>query len=1093
MTMDLKIALLPTQTVSVSASAGSGKTWLLVARIMRLLIEGVSPTAILALTFTRKACTEMQERVMESLANLGQMSRQQTYDYLQLLGIEANDDLYHRAQFLYEQLLQSQSGIRITTFHAFCQEILKRFPFEAQIPPNFELLEETQSLIEESLSTLLAQCSLDPENGLAQELENLFIQCNGLYQSKKIIKSFIDHRSDWWAFSEANKDDNTAISQLQSLLETYSETPPQLCHAAFCHALNRYQTLLSRHKNKTIEKYLHAIQSALECSDDQRAYNFLHSVFFTRTDQIRKISSAMEKSIGQQDVGEFQKLHIDLSSELSDFQNSCNKINYLKLYKSWIFVGQEALDHYQKTKLERRYLDFSDLEWHTYKLLNKTDYSHWIQFKLDAKFDHVLIDEFQDTSPTQWQLIRPIIEEIISQENSRSIFIVGDIKQSIYGFRRADPEIFNNANRYISRSQGHLLEQHISRRSSAEIIDFVNMVFQGNPQLLPNYPKHEHFQKEMWGRVEVHLPFTSGEESEELFFRNPLDKPRKKIRKSAYIQEGEYIAAKIQELINSRLLISTREHKKQVDYSDILILVRSRTNIEYYQSALQKLGIPYISDSKGTLFKNQEILDIINLLNVLISPHNNLALASVLKSPIFSCSDEDLLELCNADGPWINKLSYYVEQQENDRLSRANRLLQEWMVLADHIPIHDLLDHILFHGDIRSRYEASYSSHIAYRIQSSIAKLLDLSLQINNGRYPSLSRFLENVDRLQSLDSPDEELIQQENNRVRILTIHGAKGLESPIVFLADIASQHSNFEAKTWVEWPAGNNYPSHFLLDNFQSRAIKELEFLRENKLKRENIEEANLLYVGLTRARQVLYISGSFPSRSGGSTWHSIINNVCPLDEENPVYTLQYQQANYGGDLTTQRSEPPLYHIPTQAVENSASSISPSQSSKQIQTKNYVESTRRGRIIHRAIQLINLQRPEQDIYALLNREFTLSSKQARLFYKSGLSIVNNPQYLFLFDPNLYDRAWDELPVSWIANNNLVNGVIDRLVEKHDELFIVDYKSGEIPSEQDPLQEKYKIQLNYYRNGLDLLWPEKIKHGYLLYTDAEVLHMLF
>jgi ATP-dependent helicase/nuclease subunit A len=567
------IAIDPQHSATVSASAGTGKTWLLVSRMLRLLINGEKPDTILAITFTRKAAAEMQSRLNERLLHLAACDNAELSEQLKYIGAPVNDTSLANARNLYEKILFDTQPPRMTTFHAFCQDILKRFPFEANVPPGFELIEQTAELEAEAWGLLISEATREPDGNIANALETLFDYCSGLANTQTALKSFLQHRSDWWAYTLYQHDViKFTVSNLKQQLNISDESDPVLSFFSgeYLKELSEFSSLLSRHLTKDNAKHhstITDIEKQLSSNNQLVAFNQLVEVFFTQSGKPRSRST---KKVQIQKMGEagelrFLELHELFCERISQTLEQRARINTLNISRAWYLAGNQLLTHYQTIKTERRMLDFSDLEWNAYLLLNDEsndeNNAHWVQYKLDARINHILIDEFQDTNPTQWQLLLPLLSELsaTNADKQRSVFIVGDSKQSIYRFRRAQPKLLNIAQDWLSvHLSANATTLDTSRRSSPAIIDFVNIVFNDSKlnQQITRFEEHKTVHEKQWGYTEV-LPLFSnedtamlstteaGNEQPTISLRNPMEKPRLIEEDERRIKEAEYIADKI--------------------------------------------------------------------------------------------------------------------------------------------------------------------------------------------------------------------------------------------------------------------------------------------------------------------------------------------------------------------------------------------------------------------------------------------------------------------------------------------------------------------------------------------------------------------
>ena len=1107
---DIPLATQPEKSFSVLASAGTGKTWQLVARLTRLLLHGAQLNSILAITFTRKAAGEMQQRLNERLRELLEADEQQLDTMLTSMGETPAADIRRRARNLLEQALRCEQNLRSTTFHSFCQELLQRFPLEAGLPPGFELAEQTGLLIQESWDALFAEATAAPERPLAESLELLFETLKGLHNTRSALFTFVEHRSDWWAFTrQAREPAALATGYLQQQLEQGQTTSAS---TSFYNDVNRsrlseFAALLGQHATTTNQTHLAAIDNCLaNIEDPESAIRAIRPVFFTANGGRRKRSSsrAQRKAMGERGEDRFIELHDAFCEQLEQLTERQNRQQTLRINGAWYRAGQRMLEHYQRIKRERRLLDFADLEWNTYQLLNHPDHAHWIQFKLDQRIDHLLIDEFQDTNPTQWRLILPLLEEMAAgNERGRSLFVVGDAKQSIYRFRRGNPALLGVAAGWMQQHlQAGSIHLDHSWRSSPAIMEFVNRVFQHPDMqgLLVDFQTHTTHQTELWGRVELRpliRPQADAPAVEYEGLRNPLLQPRPLTLDRRHYREGQAIAQRIQELVE----------QKTASYNDILILMRSRTHLADYEAALRDQGIPYLSLDRGTLLQSLEIRDLEALLVVLMTPQDNLSLAQVLRSPIFSATDEDLVLLVQESaGVWINRLEVISRNLDPGHpLSRADRLLTQWRALAGRIPIHDLLERIFHDSNLLNRYQAACPDTQVSRVRANLTRFIELALEVDAGRYPSLPRFLDRVRQLRNLEKegPNQATPQSEHKqRVCLLTIHAAKGLEAPVVFLADSNSPGSSPPGyQTLVRWPAEADRPSDFmLLNNSRQRdSISKARYDLEQQ--EEQRESANLLYVALTRAKNMLVITGcAHATRRGSCSWYEqIAKAVCeetaPVEpwihafKEAPVKDHRETARDTGKAAVDPRLSQP---IPTRRLWRE---IAPS---SQQQDNGFesgsAEGLHRGLTIHRMLQLATqmpgAQMAAGDIVSCIATESGLTPDAPLLqqCWNEVIKLMQNRDLTWLFTPVTGTRTFNEVPIQYRRGQQIVYGIIDRLVVTDTGIHLIDYKTHRIDRESivQQLLERYKQQLELYREGVQRLWPGHPVKAYLLLTDG-------
>ena len=718
----------------------------------------------------------------------------------------------------------------------------------------------------------------------------------------------------------------------------------------------------------------------------------------------------------------------------------------------------------------------------------------------------------------------PLLQELAagSDERQRSVFLVGDTKQSIYRFRRANPALLGEASDWLEQ---HLQAENFpldsSRRSAQAIIDGVNTVFESEPlqQRIGSFNQHTTHLPDVSGRVEL-LPLIVAEgetESDEAItttaLRNPLQMPRADKEDRRYAREGEMVAGRIHSLVASHTPVSRDGSTRTLRYGDIIILLRQRTHAGAYEKALREKGIPYLSASKGTLLDNIEIRDIECLLNLLISPHDNLALAQLLRSPVFGLDSEELIPLAaSGSGSWYERLATLAAGQQAP-FSAIYEMLTRWRKDTGRIPVHDLLDRIFHDAEIMPRYEAAFPPALLPRVRASLTRLVELALEIDNGRYPSLPRFLDQLNRLRrsEQDQPDEHAPEEaDNDRVRLMTIHGAKGLEAPVIFLVDTATVKKSGQAyNALVDWPGDRDRPAHFLLTG----TSKKLDSISRGLLDRQSQdalrEDANLLYVAMTRARQQLYISGSQPEKNSGPGWYQLISEALAEWDSTADGGHVHETGTPAIPAASVTAEKPVIETDPRLTQRITAPTTQRQIAPSRVTAGTVTYTgtgtgtdngdadgrERGTAIHLMLQALAAQTvPVMDsvpasLASAINRE--TDDSEVHDWWLEALHTANHADFSFLFDPEQSDQSFSEVPVQFMDAETLIYGIIDRLVISGDTAFVVDYKTHRSASSDTvtALAGDYREQMRIYTLGVAKLWPKLQVRPYLLFTRCQKL----
>ncbi len=1105
-----RLATDPNANIAVFASAGTGKTRLLVHRILKLLLNDVDPSHIVAITFTRKAAAEMRERLMKVLEDWAGFDDQQLQQALQELAHPHNFDSITKARKLYEQLLFAEYNIRITTFHAFCQDILKRFALHAGVPAGFKLVETTNDLKQEAREFLYKIAQRGTEPRLTNALYELLKHSTTVNNVNAILDTFIDSRSDWWCFTENQTD---PIKYAHDCLRQYLFLNHEEINsedANLIPALRQYQSYLASHTTPKFLKYCDMLTTSLEKSSSiNNLIQNIIPVFLTKKNEPQqlKTSNALEKSLGQKNMTNLIQLHSEICHLIIQHLDVIKKENLLSFNQAWFYAGHRLLSEYQHLKFARHSLDFDDLEWYTYLLLNQHDNAAWIQYKLDQRIEHILIDEFQDTNPTQWNLLFPLLEELAAnlQQSSKSLFFVGDTKQSIYGFRRANPQLQLTASEWAKQNlDAKLLETDRSFRSSPAIINFVNRVFSTNKKelLLDDFRPHDAAQSMLWGYVQIDPLIIPQDKIEGyLEFRNPLLQAKTNTELNCHYREGQAVAKYINKLIADSTPIIGLDQARAVRYSDIIVLARSRTHLSQLELALREQHIPYCSINDDKFLDQLEVQDILALLTYLIQSHNDLALVQVLRSPCFGVSDEDLMNIASHDAEtWHEKLKAHITDSPTTILTQAYAQLQKWRDLVNRIPVHDLLDRIYFDINILTRYANSCAPTKKSHVIANLTHLLQLTLDLDAGRYSSIQSFLNSIQKpgVTNTITSFTKLNQHDAEAVQIMTIHAAKGLEAPVVFLIDTGSIPPKQRAyQTVINWPFKARRPEQFFIVGRKDNIDRNTHTLLNQKIAADWKEELNLLYVALTRAKQYLFISGVQAKQNQENSWFSIIERVIENITQDPncgAWVFKHGTPPYI------KTEPP--NEVSKCVDNTIELSKPfTNIEKQNQDvveppANIAKLASHGTLIHKIFELIDrdkFQDPNTlriQIESMLTRE--IDSEEFSTAIQEVRSCLERPELEEIFVTRPDKEILTEVPICFIENGEVLYRIIDRLIITEDSAWIIDFKTAsEVKIETiSEHATQYQKQISYYFSAVEKLYPSKEIRASILFTSIPAIY---
>lgn len=1118
----------PNKSVAVFASAGTGKTWLLVARILRLLLAGAESDSILAITFTRKAAAEIQQRLTERLADWLALDDSDLIEDLGKIGVDEPERHLDRARALFETVQFADQTIRIATFHSFFQELLQRFPLEAGIPAGFAIPQREQAArLHQAAEDLLFEETLrNPGSELTESMNAIMAEIPSLWDLRRILEGFRAHILEWRAFEgeftleQLRAHLHDEVFHLNEPLDTVqvSDAEPEL---------RRLAELLE--KSAKSEKSPQAAASAKLCraleneeaGSLEQVQQMEGALYDSKKQDIRSSlppkSKAVQDRLGENGVEEINRLLSVWPPQIRKTLDGLLCRKACELNGHWYAIVGRLAENYQRLKQTYGYMDYDDLLWFANRLMNGG--IEWVQYKLGQRFRHVLVDEFQDTDALSWQTLQVFLEALHETEDeSSSAFIVGDTKQSIYQWRRANPEIQNKAGVYL---QSHLqadapASMDASRRSSEVIIDFVNDAFgEGGLFPLPDFPSHQTHLTELWGRVEL-LPFIPKEprgKSPERFpgepLRNPLTEPRPETRSTHLEQMADQIAQRIRQIVDERVAIENREGgTRAARYRDCMILVNRRTHVPQIEHALARLKIPFARQSRQTLLNHLEVRDMQALLQSLIRPADDLHLVQVLRSPLYNITDEELMELARTNagaGRWAERLEILAQQKDPDHpLRRAAKDFKKWRKLIGHIPTHDLLDRIYFETDALRCYRYAWpNEERGERAVSNLTRFIELTLEFDSGRYPSTAAFVHFIEemrcgRVEGYDAPDLVSLKSDDqdDRVQILTVHAAKGLERPIIVYAELDKPtEQGRHGDILLDWPADEARPRRFLFRprtaDMDSCSLECLELARQKR----QAEELNRAYVAFTRARQMLILCQykelheelrelfpGAPGKEDGLLTRGPQPSTLPADAAPPSSVPEPDCAGLGTPLALPGTAPPSM-VDESGKTGGVDGI--------LERQRALE---RGRAIHALIELLEAGEPDRTELERLAHDHNRDPEDPDFqdWLDEARRVVADPELDPVFRPGAQTRVYTEVPVACKTEAGEGFGIIDRLLLSPGMAWVIDFKSHamEDPEELAGIAERYAGQMNEYARYIRLVYPDRSVRCSLLFTRSRRLH---
>lgn len=1076
----------PQHSVVVEACAGSGKTWLLVARMLRLLLAGAQPSEMLAITFTRKAAQEMRERLTQLLEQLALGTEEETRSLLVERGVSPHmmPTMLPLARSLYRRVLSSSQHLSIDTFHSWFGRIIQIAPLSSGVPHAYKLAENTGELMADAYGRFMQSLQEEQDGRERRALLDLY-ELVGDFQAKRLLDAFVDKRAEWWAATQDGEE--VPLGLLQELCGDDAFSDPRLAlwsDATLKARLLQIAKLLGQGTKRNQARAV-AIETAISSDPSEASFQRVLEQFCedngtSKGNDHRRgsLQKAVELHYGLQGCNEFETEFIAIGEALMRLQRRFCEKEVIRLNEALFIAGSAYLAKYQEVKAEQRIFDFADLEWHAYRLMMEGESAAFLQSRLDARYQHILLDEFQDTNPLQWSVVRAWLDAYGDDAQQPSVFIVGDPKQSIYRFRRAEPRVFLAARAALAQRGARMLRTNQTRRNAGPIIDALNECLAANPIYLPQTTLASDGGM-VWRLPLVRIgdaaePAAEASAPDTSSLRNPLESALEEQDDPRRRNEGAAIARALLRLVGK----NDEEESRPLKWSDVMLLVKKRTHLAAYESALRAAGIPYVSDRRGGLLNALETSDLIALLTFLITPGDARALAHVLKSPIFGVSDDDLIMLAQRPEPgWWDRLEAIVQEGvASAEVGRAAQLLSSWLQRAPWLPVHDLLDVILHEGKLHARYAQSCVPAVRNQVLGNIDAFVELALNLDAGRYPSLSKFIDALRTLQRYaekDAPDEAQVDAGIDAVRIMTIHSAKGLEARVVVLLDANhSDPANDDAGILCDWPEDATAPAHFSAFGKKARrgAARDGLFEREEHFKMQ--EDWNLLYVAATRAKQILLISGvaDKTSKQDGvnkTSWYARLQSVPEMAAgETGAAAFLPHQATFSMTLF----DPPQIGSITESPALGVNTLSTDAMDEGVLLHTLME-----RLTQTPCRQADIPGPDAIAYWL-----DCPLPVAETIGRQAAMLLSQPELERFYNPRHFIEAHNEMEVmadgAWLR--------FDRVVQFDDEVWILDYKRNFLESER----AAYHGQLRRYRNAAQTIFAGMTVKTALITVDGQL-----
>jgi ATP-dependent helicase/nuclease subunit A len=1120
------LASRPSERVWLKASAGTGKTQVLTARVLRLLLTGAAPETILCLTFTKAGASEMAERIHTRLGKWVLASDNELFTDLQNLGEPAGPEDRAHARTLFARVLDARGGgLRIQTIHSFCQSLLGSFPSEAGLIPGFRPIEgrAESALAQSVLADLVDGAARTHRDDLISSLQSLALRLG-----EEGARGFL-------ARCAAKPDAMAKLGLIPSEIEGkvrawlhLGDIDPEEVLLAACTdggfdraGIEAIRRLNLEWDTKTAMKRVEAITDWLAMGAGARLahLDILTSVWTTANGEMRSLS----KGQAPQDPG-YGPL---LSEQYATF-NSLLELRALAATAAAIgkalIIGQAYSDAYAAAKRNAGVVDFNDMIRHTVSLLTQSGMGEWIRLKLDQSTDHILIDEAQDTNEAQWDIVKALTGEFFAGDGAkpnvgRTIFTVGDYKQAIFGFQGTNPEEFSKAQDFFNEQAAQLDEEILdlslarSFRSGQAILTLVDAVIaEVTPEAMgiaAAVPAHISANKGS-GSVTLWPPVAIFGDADDMDVEEDwLD--------DSVLAFADNLATQIKAWTSGGLTL--RNHGgRNARAGDVLILLQKRGELaRLIVSRLHEAGVAVAGVDRLRLNAPIAVLDLLACIRFALQPEDDLTLAALLVSPLVGWTQDDLY--ARAKGRSGALWPHLRQSLDKEELAVPFALLG----MADLSTPYRFLETTLS-GAIGGRRKLL--SRLGEEARDPIEELLSAALAFERDAPPSLQLFLDWFDR------GDVEIKRDPSkpgDGVRVMTVHGAKGLQAPIVVLADATSDPAN-KMRRDLDWQAAPGVT----LPIFRPRAADRVASLKtsaEESDAREREEYWRLLYVALTRAEEHLFIGGALSKRQAKGMsedcWHmrigAALRGLGPSVRAEPVeasgsaamsfdelrtngvtvYAVQTKiigtgdggYANPAPDVplpawllspAPEEARPPRPLAPS-AIEGGDDEASPPP------TPEMRKAARRGQLIHALLQRLPDVAPDAREAAAerwLAHSAGVDDVEERAELIAAVQgVLTTPEFAALFA----EDALAEAPLAGIVGERVIAGTVDRLLVSADDVLVIDYKTGRrVPSGIGAVPEAHKAQMAAYVAVLRGIFPDKAVRAALLYTSGPRLIVL-
>ena len=1085
----------PDASTWLTANAGSGKTRVLTDRVARLLLDDVEPQHILCLTYTKAAASEMQNRLFKRLGEWAMLKDEALRSALADLGVEGEltPEQLRNARTLFARAIETPGGLKIQTIHSFCAALLRRFPLEAQVSPQFtEIEDRAADLLRAEIVDEMAEGEDAP---LVADLARHYTG----EDFASLTRSIVGQRD---AFVEARSwpDILALFDQPEDLTEDSIATSVFLGSEAAMMAEIIPHLLAKGGNDAKAGAALQEIESY-----DLSALPQLENILLTGSGA----KSPFTAKIGSFPTKPTQKVIAEQMPQLEQLMQRVEDAREARLAlkaarKTYVLhrFAARFLERYADEKQKRGWLDFDDLILKARALLTDKAVAAWVLYRIDGGIDHILVDEAQDTSPRQWDVIERLTDEFYSgagarNDVDRTLFVVGDKKQSIYSFQGADPEELDRKGVTFEQKIGEAGQFFQRRslaysfRSSSAILQAVDGVFDPNVQSgFANDEGHKAFKDLLPGRVDLWPFIEKAGPDEEGDWTDPVD--RRSARHHT-VQLAERIARRIKEL-------TTEEHylpddskgglaRRRIQPGDFLILVQRRSALfSEIIRACKAAELPIAGADRLKVGAELAVRDLAAILSFLATPDDDLSLATALKSPLFGWSEQALFTLAH-----YRKEDHLWQALRNQTEEHAPTLavLRDLRAQVDYLRPYDLIERILTRHDGRRKLLA----RLGPEAEDGINAMLSQALSYERGSVPSLTGFLQ---WMQTDDLEIKRQIDSASNQIRVMTVHGAKGLEAPIVILPDTGRRDLTIKDEiitlggTPVWKAAANDMP----------RPVQAgLEEMKDAALQ----ERLRLLYVAMTRAEKWLIVAAAGELSKDGSSWYQITEAALTRLQAEPLSddgTIRYQQGDWDALEVVETPQEtvkipeldPIFTRSAPSPSGESKTLSPSDlgGAKALAGEAGVDmdtALSYGTLVHELLEHLPLMDANARNIFLTRLQRHHPHEIILRAQQEAETVLNTPALTALFA----DTTLAEVPVTGRLGDQRLHGTIDRLMIGEDHILAVDFKTNRVvPNSVEACPDGLLRQMGAYAHMLRQIYPDRRIETAILWTAKADLMVL-